>query len=908
MKRALTILRLLALRPVLGQCLLAGVMFALAFPCHPDHVLAPLFHPVWGWVALIPLLLATHAAPTSASAFRRGWFAGWVGFLLCLYWVGYTAGGGPAVIAGAGLGALYLALFTGLFAVAHHRLAVHFGHRALVAVPVLWTAMEYLMSLGEMGFPWLLMGHSQANQPVLIQLASLTGAYGVSFAIVAVNTCLCAAVLIRQRRTAWIAAALAILGVLAGTGWWQLRGAPTPQPDLSVALIQNNLGRAKWRAGGLQAAFTSLDSLSRQALGQGGVGLLVWPETAIPCDLRRRQSCRDHIRSLADEYGVPILTGGSDRDDVSGDPMNGVYFVQPGTPDLLTYAKMHLVPFGERTPYLDSLPLLRGIDWTALTGDLAPAQFAAGRERTMFPIQTTNGQQRLVGPLVCFESVFPDLVRRHVVDGADVLVIITNDSWFGASSGPFQHAQIAAMRAVENRRPIARCATNGVSLFVDAYGRSRGHTTFGSAAVRVGSIALSAEGPTFYTRFGDWFAQACLLLTAVSLLLTWRRLSPISHHRASDPTSMTDDTPTPETSTDEPTTAPTETESSRRIGDGGAAPEMPFLDHLEELRWRLLKGIGALLVGAVICFAYTDPILQLLTEPYEEAVISLQEQNSPGPAEAIRYWVAELRLRFAETPEIAVADTAISGVPEEALQAPIKEGIPYRRQLQSLRVMTWFIVSLQVALLGGLILASPIVFYQLWRFIAPGLLSRERRLILPIISLSVFCFLLGAAMAHKIVLPLGLRFFLSLEPTDMTSQWAVDEYIGFVLRLLLGFGIVFEMPVVSLFLSRLGLLTPDYLRRIRRYAVVGIFLLAAVFTPPDPISQLLMALPLLVLYEISIGISHLAQRKPVSFDDDDDDDDGGDGDGDGGGGGGGDDETPYERPDKTTRTPDTLSD
>ncbi|MEC9379261.1 MAG: twin-arginine translocase subunit TatC, partial [Candidatus Latescibacterota bacterium] len=200
-----------------------------------------------------------------------------------------------------------------------------------------------------------------------------------------------------------------------------------------------------------------------------------------------------------------------------------------------------------------------------------------------------------------------------------------------------------------------------------------------------------------------------------------------------------------------------------------------------------------------------------------------------------------------------------------------KQVLPYRRQLQSLRVMTWFIVSLQVALLGGLILASPIVFYQLWRFVAPGLLNKERRLVLPIIGLSVFCFLLGAAVAHQIVLPLGLRFFLSLEPADMISQWAVDEYIGFVLRLLLGFGVVFEMPVVSLFLSRLGLLTPDYLRRVRRYAVVGIFLVAAVFTPPDPISQLLMALPLMVLYEISIGVSHLAQRKPVSFDDDDDD-------------------------------------
>jgi sec-independent protein translocase protein TatC len=194
---------------------------------------------------------------------------------------------------------------------------------------------------------------------------------------------------------------------------------------------------------------------------------------------------------------------------------------------------------------------------------------------------------------------------------------------------------------------------------------------------------------------------------------------------------------------------------------------------------------------------------------------------------------------------------------------PVQEltELPPGRRLQALKPMTYFYISLQIAFIGGLILALPAVFYQVWRFIAPGLLSREKRLMIPIISLSVFCFSIGALIAYWIVLPLGLRFFLALEPPDMTSQWAVDEYIGFVLRLIMGFGIVFEMPVMALFLAKIGLLTADRMRSIRRYAVVGIFILGAIFTPPDPISQILMALPLLGLYEISIWICKVSQRK-----------------------------------------------
>ncbi len=263
---------------------------------------------------------------------------------------------------------------------------------------------------------------------------------------------------------------------------------------------------------------------------------------------------------------------------------------------------------------------------------------------------------------------------------------------------------------------------------------------------------------------------------------------------------------------------------------------MSFLDHLEELRWRLLKSLAAVLVGAAICYIYSDELVKLLTVPYEDAVRRLDTTHSSGVLGAIQRSVGAL-------------------IGEVEKSAPIQtESLPEGRQLQALKVMTTFFVPLQIALLGGLVLALPVIFYQLWQFVAPGLLSREKRLMLPIVGLSVLCFAVGALVAYSIVLPLGLHFFLALEPPNTAARWALGEYVSFVLRLILGFGLVFEMPVLTFFLSRIGVLTADYLRRVRRYALVAVFVLAAVFTPPDPISQIMMALPLLVLYEISIWV------------------------------------------------------
>jgi len=271
--------------------------------------------------------------------------------------------------------------------------------------------------------------------------------------------------------------------------------------------------------------------------------------------------------------------------------------------------------------------------------------------------------------------------------------------------------------------------------------------------------------------------------------------------------------------------------------------EMPFLDHLEELRWRILKSLAAILVGAVVCFIFSDHLMKLLTYPYEDAVLSLETERPSGVVEAVykllRKWTGD----------------AAPGAAPEAVGETL---LPAARRLQSLKPMTYFFISLEIALIGGLVLVLPVIFYQAWQFVAPGLLSREKRLLVPIVSLSMLCFAIGAMIAYWIVLPLGLRFFLALEPPDMTSQWAVDSYISFVLRLLLGFGLVFEMPVLAFFLSRIGLLTPEYMRRIRRYAIVVIFIIGAIFTPPDPLSQLLMALPLLLLYQVSIWVCRIS--------------------------------------------------
>jgi len=239
--------------------------------------------------------------------------------------------------------------------------------------------------------------------------------------------------------------------------------------------------------------------------------------------------------------------------------------------------------------------------------------------------------------------------------------------------------------------------------------------------------------------------------------------------------------------------------------------EMPFLDHLEELRWRLIKSIAAVIISAIVVYFFSDQVLSLLIKPYNDAIAYLQKADA--------------------------------------------------QKLIFLTPTGGFMIRIKLSVFMGIIISLPIIFYQLWQFIVPGLLSKERKYVPVVVLFSTLCFLLGAAFCYLLVLRYGLRFLLDFETADLVATISINEYLSFVTMLILVFGLVFELPILSFFLTKLGLVTPAFLRHYRRHGIVTMVVLAAIITPPDVFTQLLLAAPLAILYEISIFVSRLAMKK-----------------------------------------------
>lgn len=233
--------------------------------------------------------------------------------------------------------------------------------------------------------------------------------------------------------------------------------------------------------------------------------------------------------------------------------------------------------------------------------------------------------------------------------------------------------------------------------------------------------------------------------------------------------------------------------------------EMSFLDHLEELRWRIVKALAGVIVGAIVVFIFMDPVFAILLRPATEL-----------------------------------------DVPPD---------------LQVLKVQGMFLLKWGIALVGGLVLALPVVTYQIWRFVAPGLLENERRYALPVIVFSFLAFSAGILFAYYVIIPFSLEFFTSMGYVDVRNNFSINYYFSYVLWVLVAAGLVFELPVLVVILSSIGLVTPAFMRHYRRHAWVAIVVLSALITPPDPMSLLMMALPLVVLYETSIFLSHLFAPK-----------------------------------------------
>lgn len=239
--------------------------------------------------------------------------------------------------------------------------------------------------------------------------------------------------------------------------------------------------------------------------------------------------------------------------------------------------------------------------------------------------------------------------------------------------------------------------------------------------------------------------------------------------------------------------------------------EMPFLDHLEELRWRLIKAIAAVIISAIGVYFFSDIILSLLIKPYNDA------------------------LKYLDKPDA--------------------------QKLIFLTPTGGFMIRIKLSVFMGIMISLPVIIYQIWQFVVPGLLDKERKYVPTVVIFSTVCFLTGAAFCYFLVLRFGLRFLLGFETTDLVATISINEYLSFVTMLIFVFGLVFELPILAFFLTKIGLVTPAFLRHYRRHSIVSMVVIAAIITPPDVFTQLLLAIPLMILYELSILISRFAMKK-----------------------------------------------
>lgn len=519
------------MRRNLGLALACAGGLALSFP--------PLRLGFLAYWSVIPFLLLIEDK-NPREAFRWGYITGFFLSTGTVYWIFWPTI--PGAIATILIHPLYYAAFALATAYARHS----WPQGYLVTVPFLWTAIEYVKSLGELGFPWVTLGYTQTYYLNIIQFASVTGVYGVSFWIVCLNLVFLLMWRHREESRWLIGCAAALVALFVAPYLYGRAVMPAPakieepagqevyrpsEEELRVAIVQGNIDPyQKWEKEFVEQNFDIYERLSRQA-ASARPELIVWPETATPTWLLHDVYHLARVRSLVNELGIPLLTGTPDYTSVSEieyKTFNSAILISPERANIPRYAKMHLVPFGERVPFEDELPWAR--KWIAKL-EMGEGNFSPGMSIELFEVHRTashgaNGAPPFrVATLICFESFFPEQAREFVGMGANLLVVITNDGWFGPTGAPYWHAQMSVLRAIENRISVARCANTGVSMTIDPYGRVRTASKIFEEIVLIDNVPLR-RGTTFYSKHGPIFANSVLTLSMLFVLI-----AAVQHYR-----------------------------------------------------------------------------------------------------------------------------------------------------------------------------------------------------------------------------------------------------------------------------------------------------------------------------------------------------------------------------------------
>lgn len=499
---------------------LSGILMAASFP---SYNLAPL-----AWFGLVPLLLyLSRRGPT--AGFCAAFIFGVVFYTGVFYWMFDLPK--YSLLHHAVLG-VYLCPLMGLWGSLFCIIAKRRGlATALLSAAFIWAALEYLRAnLSFIALPWGLLGHSQYQYPMLIQSANIAGVYGLSFLIVLVNSAFTAVlhfiVFDRKKNDSTAAAAFlrtgksAVVGIgaaafLANAAYgYMLTFKPIKGNGIGIAVVQANIEQSKkWDPAFADAIVQTYADLTRRA-AEENPSLIVWPETATPRSIIEHYNLYRRIQQIATEAKVPILLGSTERPKhgsaapLKKNFMNSAFLIQSGSikEKLQRYDKIILLPFSEYLPYKEIIP------WSYLkipeTGSFIP-----GENLFVFRLSSVK-----FGVTICWENIFADFVRRFVNNGAQFIINITNEAWFGKTAAAYQFLSMSVFRAVENGVFVVRCANTGISCFIDPCGRildrvkdKSGEDVFVRGVSSKFVIPLNPK--TFYTRYGDYFAWLCIILS-----------------------------------------------------------------------------------------------------------------------------------------------------------------------------------------------------------------------------------------------------------------------------------------------------------------------------------------------------------------------------------------------------------
>ncbi len=498
-------------------CLLALLTSALLLTASPGVFALPQL----AWLALIPLFWGLHNQPPRRAALL-GLICGLAYYLPLLYWIVIvlaTYGQVPVPIAVLAL--VFLALYMSCYLAGFAFFCAKTGPRLplLVFAPACWVALDLIRGLLFTGFPWLDLAYTQYNLPQIIQIADLAGHYGLTFLLVLANALIFTLIasLIRRKTAsspALIGAAAVLLLMASGYSLWQMHTLPetiAQAEQMEVAIAQGNIPQdQKWQPAFQRETIDTYLRLSQEMFATKKPQLIVWPETALPFYPYEHPLFLRLHSELSRPYRTFLLTGAPHREKTSPDEpityANSAFLLSPDGLVTGRYDKQHLVPFGEYIP----------LRW--LLGFASPlvetlGAFSPGQTNT--PLSCQNSR---IGVLICFESIFPEISRKQAEAGANLLVTITNDAWFGRSSAPWQHLAMGVFRAVETRKTLVRAANTGISAFIDPMGRIQGASPLFSEYARSQPVAL-LNGLTCYVRWGYLFPWVCLILTLAGL---WR--------------------------------------------------------------------------------------------------------------------------------------------------------------------------------------------------------------------------------------------------------------------------------------------------------------------------------------------------------------------------------------------------